>query len=163
MNINWEVRSINPEQTERIGELLGEAIKVPEVIELLADLGGGKTTFTKGFVHGLGSKDKVASPTFTLNKIYKAKNIQIHHFDFYRLAEPGVVRDQLQESLKDPQVVTVVEWSDIVKDVLPEDRISVEFKAVPDNAEARLIIFKFPQSKQSLIEKTRAKLIVVEP
>jgi tRNA threonylcarbamoyladenosine biosynthesis protein TsaE len=161
--MNWVIRSVNADDTERIGEFLGALIKSPEVIELRADLGGGKTTFTKGLVRGLGSKDRVGSPTFTLNKIYKADHVEIHHFDFYRLNEPGVVSDQLEESLQNPRVITIVEWADIVKGVLPENRITIEFKPVSDNEDERVVTFKVPPSKLEIIERLRTKLADSEP
>ncbi len=156
--MDWIIRSASAEDTERIGELLAELIKPPEVLELRADLGGGKTTFTKGLVRGFGSRDRVNSPTFTLNKIYKANRLEIHHFDFYRLDEPGVVSDQLEESLQNSRVVTIVEWADIVAGVLPEDRITIEFKPVADNEDERVITFIFPPSKMEIIERPRNKL-----
>jgi tRNA threonylcarbamoyladenosine biosynthesis protein TsaE len=161
--MNWVIRSVNADDTERIGEFLGALINSPEVIELRADLGGGKTTFTKGLVRGLGSKDRVGSPTFTLNKIYKADHVEIHHFDFYRLNEPGVVSDQLEESLQNPRVITIVEWADIVKGVLPENRITIEFKPVADNEDERVVTFKVPPSKLEIIERLRTKLADSEP
>jgi tRNA threonylcarbamoyladenosine biosynthesis protein TsaE len=161
--MNWVIRSVNADDTERIGEFLGALINSPEVIELRADLGGGKTTFTKGLVRGLGSKDRVGSPTFTLNKIYKADHVEIHHFDFYRLNAPGVVSDQLEESLQNSRVVTIVEWADIVKGVLPENRITIEFKPVADNEDERVVTFKVPPSKLEIIERLRTKLADSEP
>ncbi len=160
--MEWEIRSVNSDDTQKIGELLGSLIQTPEVIELRSDLGGGKTTFVCGLVRGFGSLDRVGSPTFTLNKIYKADNLEVHHFDFYRLRQPGVVKDQLEESLQDSRAVTVVEWSDIVKDVLPDERITIEFKPVPDNEDERVLTFKFPETKMELIEKLRNKLTEVE-
>jgi tRNA threonylcarbamoyladenosine biosynthesis protein TsaE len=156
--MTWEIRSANADETEKVGELLGGLIKAPEVVELKSDLGGGKTTFTRGLVRGLGSKDRVGSPTFTLNKIYKADHLEVHHFDFYRLNEPGVVSDQLEESLQNRRVVTIVEWADIVKGVLPEERITIEFKPVADNEDERLITFKYSQSKMEIIETLRTEL-----
>src|SRR3990172_13200391 len=102
--------SIDSADTERLGQLLGQRLKGGEVLELRADLGGGKTTFVRGLASGLKSTAKVASPTFTLNRIYKAGDLSIHHYDFYRLKEPGVMADQLAESLGDPKTITVVEW-----------------------------------------------------
>jgi tRNA threonylcarbamoyladenosine biosynthesis protein TsaE len=160
--MNWIIRSTGSDDTQRIGEALAELVKPPELIELRADLGGGKTTFTKGFVRGLGSADKVNSPTFTLNKIYKADHIEIHHFDFYRLDEPGVVSDQLEESLQNSRVVTIVEWADIVAGVLPDERITIEFKAVADTEDEREITFEVPESKMEIIEKLRNKLSETE-
>src|SRR3989344_4647612 len=94
----WQTVSTGSDDTERLGRLLGKLLKKPEVIELRADLGGGKTTFVRGLVKGFGSQDVVTSPTFTLNKVYQGRDgQQIHHFDFYRLSEPGIVADQLAE------------------------------------------------------------------
>ena len=154
----WQTVSIGSADSERLGRLLGEGLKSPEVIELRADLGGGKTTFVKGLALGFGSKDTVASPTFTLNKVYKAKDEQaIHHFDFYRLAQPGIVADQLAESLANPKVITVVEWSDIVQNVLPEKRLTVEFKMVADNPDERQVTINYPESKADLIKKLETR------
>jgi tRNA threonylcarbamoyladenosine biosynthesis protein TsaE len=161
--MNWVIRSTSADDTERIGRLLASIIKPPEVIELRSDLGGGKTTFTKGLVLGFGSRDKVSSPTFTLNKIYKAPHLEIHHFDFYRLDDPGVVSDQLKESLQDPKVVTIVEWADIVKGVLPDERITIEFRPVADNEDERVVTFEILPSKMEIIEKLRNKLSESEP
>src|SRR5581483_8998174 len=133
----WQLRSTDSADTERLGAALAKSLKPPIVIELRSDLGGGKTTFTRGLVRGIGSADKVASPTFTLNKIYKADHLEIHHFDFYRLNDPGVVSDQLEESLQNPGVITVVEWSDIVRGVLPDNRLIIEFQPVESDPDER--------------------------
>jgi tRNA threonylcarbamoyladenosine biosynthesis protein TsaE len=149
----WQTCSTESADTEKLGELLGKVLKSGEVIELSSDLGGGKTTFAKGLARGLGSKDTVSSPTFTISRIYKCKsNLEIHHFDFYRLHEAGIVADELAESLNDPKVVAVVEWSDVVQDVLPQDRLTIEFKAVADNLDEREIVIKYPEAKQGLIK-----------
>lgn len=116
-------------------------------------MGGGKTTFVRGLARGLGSKDTVASPTFTLNKIYEGKNSQIHHYDFYRLSEPGIMSDELAESLQSPKVITVVEWSDIVQHVLPENRLIIEFKPTANNPEEREISITYPESKAPVVRK----------
>jgi tRNA threonylcarbamoyladenosine biosynthesis protein TsaE len=161
--MNWIIRSTSADDTERIGRLLAGLLDPPEVLELRADLGGGKTTFTKGLVEGFGSHDKVGSPTFTLNKVYKTPNLEIHHFDFYRLDAAGVVADQLKESIENPKIITIVEWADIVGGVLPEGRISVEFKPVADNEDERIVTFEVPGSKMEIIEKLRNKLSEMEP
>ncbi|MBI2588946.1 tRNA (adenosine(37)-N6)-threonylcarbamoyltransferase complex ATPase subunit type 1 TsaE [Candidatus Saccharibacteria bacterium] len=125
-----------------------------EVIELRSDLGGGKTTFVRGLVRGLGSQDIVSSPTFTLNQIYKCKKgVELHHFDFYRLNDAGIMADQLVESLKNPCVVTVVEWSDIVQNVLPEQRLTIEFKPIANDSEEREIKISYPETKAALVRK----------
>ena len=154
--MTWQTSSTGYADTERLGEILGSLIDGAEVIELRADLGGGKTTFMRGLAKGLGSTDMVSSPTFTLNQVYKCRDdLEIHHFDFYRLSEPGIVADQLEESLKDSKVITVVEWSDIVEDVLPDIRLIIELTLADADPDARQINFKYGDSKLGLIEKLR--------
>jgi tRNA threonylcarbamoyladenosine biosynthesis protein TsaE len=136
-----QVVSRSAAQTEAIAEKLGAALRSGEVIELVSDLGGGKTTFVRGLVRGLGSDDRVASPTFTLSKLYQGRNHQIHHFDFYRLPEPGIMANELAEVVGDPQTVVVVEWGDVVQHVLPDNRLTVTIERLPDDDAGRRLIF----------------------
>ena len=137
----------------RLGELLGSKLSGGEVIDLVADLGGGKTTLTQGLARGLGSQENVVSPTFTLNRIYKGRSgLELHHFDFYRLNEPGIIADQLAESANDKKVVTVVEWSDIVKDVLPIEHITIEFRMAPDDPDERQITITYSENFANIIK-----------
>lgn len=134
------------------------------VVELRSDLGGGKTTFVKGLARGAGSKDTVTSPTFTLNQIYRTKNgIQIAHHDFYRLAEPGIMADELVESLQDDKTITIVEWADIVEDLLPEDRLAVGFKPVPTNTDQRQITFSYPEKMTGLMRQIETRWAKAQP
>lgn len=126
------MRSQSSDQTEQIGQKIGQTLKGGEIIELISDLGGGKTTMTRGIVQGMGSHDKVSSPTFTLNKEYNAGDLRVVHYDFYRLHEPGILEYELAESLNDPRVVTIIEWADIVQNVLPEERITVTISSIDD-------------------------------
>jgi tRNA threonylcarbamoyladenosine biosynthesis protein TsaE len=158
----WQTSSTSSADTERLGELLGSNLLGGEVIELRSDLGGGKTTFVVGLARGAGSADRVSSPTFTLNRIYKAKKFDIHHFDFYRLNEPGILRDQLAESLANKAVV-VVEWADIAADVLPKGRISISFEPSAVSSEQRRIIISYPESKRQIITKLESSWAEIEP
>jgi tRNA threonylcarbamoyladenosine biosynthesis protein TsaE len=121
-------------QTEQLGAQLGRNLRGGEVVELVSDLGGGKTTFVRGLARGMGSTDKVSSPSFTLSNEYAAKNLVLHHFDFYRLNEPGILKEELTEILEDPQAVTIVEWADIVEDVLPADKLTVHMRTTGENS-----------------------------
>ena len=156
-NMSWQTVTVGAADTERLGELMGKQIKAPELIELRSDLGGGKTTFVRGLARGLGSKDIVSSPSFTLKNIYKVGKLEIHHFDFYRLDEPGILSDQLSESLADEDIVTIVEWSDIVQDVLPEERVTVEFKPLANNTDERQITVYYPENKSSDIRRLESE------
>jgi tRNA threonylcarbamoyladenosine biosynthesis protein TsaE len=132
--VTSRIKSISSEQTEQLGAQIGARLKGGEVIELVSDLGGGKTTFVRGLARGAGSTDKVASPTFTLCKVYRAGNSEIHHFDFYRLHEAGIMADELAEVIGDPHVVVVVEWADAVQHVLPGSRLTVHIAHEADDA-----------------------------
>ena len=109
---------------------IGCNLKGGELIELVSDLGGGKTTFVKGLAEGAGSRDHVSSPSFTIRNDYAAKDFAIAHFDFYRLNEPGIIKDMLEEIMGDPSCVTVIEWAGLVKDVLPENHIRLTIQVV---------------------------------
>lgn len=143
--------------------MLGKRLEGGEVIELRSDLGGGKTTFVKGLARGAGSKDTVNSPTFTLSRIYRAPKFTISHFDFYRLDDPGIMADQLAESVADDQIVTVVEWAGIVNDVLPDERISIELQPLASSSEERRIIFNCPENKTRTLAAIQTAWQEVEP
>lgn len=85
----------------------------------------------RGLARGAGSTDVVASPTFTISKVYQAPKFQIYHFDFYRLDDPGLMAAELEEALADPKIVTVIEWAEVVGHVLPVDRLRVEIGQTP--------------------------------
>jgi tRNA threonylcarbamoyladenosine biosynthesis protein TsaE len=146
----WQIKSTSSEFTERLAEKIGENLKGGEVIELVSDLGGGKTTFTRGLVRGLGSEDKVASPTFTISKMYDAGELEVHHFDFYRLPDAGIMADELAEIVGDPKAIVVVEWADAVQHVLPDKRLRIVITQTPEGD--RELMFTYPDSLQYLIE-----------
>jgi tRNA threonylcarbamoyladenosine biosynthesis protein TsaE len=135
------IKSTNSNETEQIGEQIGRALKGGEVIELVSDLGGGKTTFVRGLAKGMGSTDNVASPTYTIRREYRTQDLTMHHFDFYRLQEPGVVQHELQEAIDDPSGVVVVEWADIVKGVLPKNRLTIHIKTTGETTRELQIKF----------------------
>ena len=130
----WQMHSTSSADTEHFAEGIGSRLRGGEVIELVSDLGGGKTTFVRGLARGAGSTDAVASPTFTISREYRAKELSIVHFDFYRLEEAGVVAEELREYVGDQQTVVVVEWGDIVQDVLPEKRLTIHIQLAGDEA-----------------------------
>src|SRR5688572_7395588 len=153
-HVTWQTVTKAAEETEALAERLATGLKGGEVIELVSDLGGGKTTFTRGLMRGLGSGDKVASPTFTISKMYAAGDLTVHHFDFYRLQEPGIIADELAEVIDDPKAITVVEWADVVQHVLPENRITIRIEQTPEGD--RRLTFHCPAGLHALMEKVEA-------
>lgn len=148
--MTWQTESTSSAQTEQLAAKLGANLRGGEVIELVSDLGGGKTTFTRGLVRGAGSRDRVASPTFTISREYKTPKFTIAHFDFYRLGEAGVVADELAEAVGDPAYMVVVEWGEIVHDVLPKDRLTVQLQLTGENS--RQISFEYPPELEYLLK-----------
>lgn len=147
----WRTTTTTPEETEALAERIGQALRGGESIELISDLGGGKTAFVRGLARGIGSHDHVASPTFTVSREYTSKNLTLYHFDFYRLQEPGVMLAELAELLVDPRGVVVIEWSDIVQHILPEQRITIELTVTGETS--RAIVITYPDVLQYLIPK----------
>lgn len=136
------VKSESAEQTKQIGQTIGSKLSGGELFEFKSDLGGGKTTFVSGLAKGFGSPDPVASPSFTISYVYtRSDGKQLHHFDFYRLDDPGVVAQELAEVEGDQDVVVAVEWGEIVHSVLPQERVLVTIEA--GEGEERSISFKF--------------------
>lgn len=122
------IQSADSSTTEAFGERLGRTLKGGEIIELISDLGGGKTTLTRGIARGAGSSDVVGSPTFTLSRVYRTFNFDIHHFDFYRLSEAGLMEHELQDLIGDPKAVLIIEWGAVVRRVLPEQRLTITIR-----------------------------------
>lgn len=144
------LQSSSAKHTELLAENFAQNIGGGEVIQLISDLGGGKTTFTRGFARGLNSQDVVSSPTFTISNEYQSSKFIIYHFDFYRLQDPGVVANELNEAIKDSGSVVIVEWADIVQNVLPEETIKIHFK--PSGNNSRTLEISVPASKLYAIE-----------
>ena len=108
-------------------EILQSENALPCVIELVGDVGAGKTTFTKGLARGLEITEEITSPTFTISKVYKNSHGQkLVHYDFYRLENPGIMVEDLFENLQDPHTVTVIEWADTVSEILPANHLRLE-------------------------------------
>lgn len=120
------------------GEFLGKILlylPMPHVIELVGDVGVGKTTFTRGIAKGLGVKDSVTSPSFTISKSYACENNKtLVHYDFYRLNDPGIMKKDLEESITSEGTITVVEWGESVADILPKNHLTIHLAYSDDGS-----------------------------
>ena len=116
-------------------EILQSQDALPYVIELVGDVGAGKTTFTKGLARGLEITEEITSPTFTISKVYEnSRGQKLVHYDFYRLENPGIMVEDLFENLQDPQTVTVIEWADTVSEILPANHLRLEILINDDDS-----------------------------
>lgn len=131
---------------KQLGEAIGRSVSGSEVLELVGDIGAGKTTLTKGIAQALGINEPVQSPTFTISRVYDSpRGLRLAHYDFYRLGEAGIMGDEIREAADDDSVV-VVEWAGAVDDDLPKDRLVVKITTI--SQEERLVEFH-PGGKKS--------------
>jgi tRNA threonylcarbamoyladenosine biosynthesis protein TsaE len=132
-----ELATATAEQTREVGAALALLLQPRDTVILTGDLGAGKTTLVQGIGRGLGVRDQVASPTFTLVREY-AGRLDVAHVDVYRLERIQEVVDLALDELGGPDRVLVVEWGDAVQDLLPTDRLTVEFTSSTDDDRRRL-------------------------
>ena len=121
--------------TQALAEKIGRSLKGGALIELIGDVGAGKTTFVKGLARGLAIDEDVQSPSFTISRVYEARDgLELRHYDFYRLSDAGIMSNELAESIHEPHVVTVIEWADIVEDILPKNRLTIRFTSTTETS-----------------------------
>ncbi len=123
----------SPEETHKVALELSKKLKIGDVVCLDGDLGVGKTMFTKGLSEGLGVTDYVTSPTYTIINRYDAP-IPVFHIDAYRIDD---VDEMYEIGFEDclSSGITVIEWSKIIEDILPKDRIRITIKKDMDIGE----------------------------
>ena len=140
---------------KEFGRTIGAALRGGEVLELIGDVGTGKTTLTKGLAEGLAISEPVQSPTFTISRVYAARDgLHLHHYDFYRLGEAGIMAEDVNEVMHDPAAVTVIEWSGAVSDVLPADRLQISIQATDEN-ERNVTVNAGGERSQALLEAVK--------
>ena len=116
-----------------------ESEKFPNMVICLdGELGSGKTVFVKGFAKALGIEDNITSPTFNIIKEYLNGEMPLYHMDVYRLDE--VDEDLGIKDYYNKGGVTIIEWSELIKNDLPEERLEIVFKIVDENT--RVLLFK---------------------
>lgn len=122
----WETNK--PEDTFLLGKQLGETAKPGDIYCLNGDLGVGKTVFTQGFAKGLGIEETVNSPTFTILQQYEEGRLPLWHFDVYRIGDVEEMEEIGYEDCFYGDGVCLIEWSDLIKEILPERviRITIE-------------------------------------
>ncbi len=153
--IKYQLITKSSQETERLASILARNLKGGEVIGLIGDLGGGKTTFVKGLALGLGIEEEILSPTFLLFKQYQTSKIILNHFDFYRIENIGEVLDiGFEEFIRHPQAVSVIEWADRVGRLLPEEKLIIKFDFIDEN-KRKLIFGGFGKKYKALISKLK--------
>lgn len=135
---------------KEFGARLGALLNGGEVIELVGDVGAGKTTLTKGIASGLQIDEDVQSPSFTISRVYDAANgLRLAHYDFYRLHDAGIMANELHETIHDTKTVTIIEWAEIISGVLPDDRLTITIHPIATDEHARMIELRAAGAKSN--------------
>ena len=122
----FEFNSVS--ETTDLGIKLGKLVNPGDVICLTGDLGTGKTHITKGIALGLGIKDTITSPTFTIVNEYDSGRIKLNHFDVYRVADPDEIYAIGFDDYIFSDAVSVIEWANYIEEILPKDILHINIK-----------------------------------
>ena len=147
--MDYKFTSKSEEDTLRLAENLESENWPNMVLCLNGELGSGKTVFTKGFASAMGIEETITSPTFNLIKEYMDGELPLYHMDVYRLQkndESVGFSDYFNKG-----GVTIIEWADIISDILPSERLEIYFKVIDENT--RVLVFKpFGQKYEDLCQ-----------
>ena len=124
--------SRSAEETFAMGEKKKKKLKPGMVLCLNGDLGVGKTVFVKGIARGLGIKEPVVSPTFTILQEYKDGQIPLYHFDVYRIEDEEEMFEIGFDDYLYGDGVCLIEWAENVKGLLPKDAVSITIEKDPE-------------------------------
>jgi len=144
------------EETVALAMKLGRMLQKGDNICLTGDLGTGKTAFTSRIAKALDIDGYITSPTFTIVNEYKGK-LPLYHFDVYRIGSPDEMFETGYEEYINGDGITVIEWADLIEDILPSERIDVSLrKDDPENPDSRQITMRFCGEKTGRYERSLA-------
>ncbi|MDP9300297.1 MAG: tRNA (adenosine(37)-N6)-threonylcarbamoyltransferase complex ATPase subunit type 1 TsaE [Actinomycetota bacterium] len=157
------LRTGTAEDTQAVGAAIAPLLRINDVMVLTGELGAGKTTLVRGIAKGLGADEHVASPTFTLVREYVSGRIPIAHVDVFRLDRIQDVVDLALNELEDGACVLIVEWGDVVEELLRDDRLRIELTTEDPtgDSEARRIVIT--SAGASWLERADELAAVTEP
>ena len=159
MENTLKIKINNEDETIKLGEILAKNAKKGMFIALNGDLGAGKTTLTKGIGKALGVDTTINSPTFTIMKIHNAKNQidgidKLYHLDVYRLTDSSGDFELEEYFYQDG--LTVVEWCDIIKDLIPDEYVELNFKII--DLVTRVVTIKTTNGLTEYLNKIKKEL-----
>lgn len=151
----------SPEETKELGKKIGKYLGSGDVVSLVGDLGAGKTHLVKGIALGLGVKDEVNSPSYTLIHEYGGR-VPLYHFDVYRLEELWQMEDLGYEEYFFGDGVCVIEWGDKISELLPSSylRISIARPKTESSGKRVIILSGIGKRYKEIVERMSAHGIV---
>ncbi len=126
--------STSDAMTLQIGEDLGRKLKKGSVVSLRGSLGAGKTVLAKGIAKAIGIKEAIVSPTFTIVQEYDGSSMKMYHLDLYRLSGEDEFESMGGEEFLYPDGITLIEWSEKIEDMLPEDTVYISITINEDQS-----------------------------
>lgn len=124
--------SYKPEDTFAIGEKLGRDAKPGQLCTLTGDLGAGKTVLTQGIAKGLGVREPVNSPTFTIAQVYDSGRMPLYHLDVYRIGDMEEMEEIGYEDYFYGEGLCIVEWADLIAELIPEEHVQIVIEKDPE-------------------------------
>ena len=146
---HYKFISKNENDTKNFARKLASKLKKNDVIVLTGELGSGKTKFVEGFLSFFGLEDEISSPTFTIVNEYKKDDINIYHFDVYRLEDSSEFYEIVGEEYFE-NGICLIEWGELILDALPKDFIHISFSKDESNDEIRTLNIDIPDSFEEI-------------
>ena len=138
IEMEYKITSYNERDTALLAENIESEKFSNMVICLVGDLGSGKTVFVKAFARALGVSEHITSPTFNIIKEYDDGEIPLYHMDVYRLED---AKEEIGiEDYYEKNGITIIEWADMIKDKLPEERLEIKFRIIDENTRVLVLI-----------------------
>ena len=119
------IETRSAQETYELGLKIGKEAKKGQVYTMVGDLGVGKTVFTQGMAHGLGIKEPISSPTFTIVQVYEEGRLPFYHFDVYRIGDIEEMDEVGFEEYVMGEGVSLIEWANLIEEILPERRTNI--------------------------------------
>lgn len=124
---NYQYISRSDIDTMNFAKKLAPHLQKKDIIVLSGELGSGKTKFTEGILSYFGLEDEISSPTFTIVNEYNKNNVNIYHFDVYRLSDISEFYEIGGEEYFN-NGICIIEWGELIEDALPDDYIKINFE-----------------------------------
>lgn len=135
---NYIYNSKSENDTKQLAKFIASNLKTGDTIILSGDLGSGKTKFTEGFLSYFNLENEISSPTFTIVNEYTKNNINIYHFDVYRLEDSSEFYAIGGEEYFE-KGICIIEWGELIEDALPKEYIKIDFSRGYDDENTRML------------------------
>ena len=148
------IKSKSQEETKKIAKIFAKFLSKGDVIVLTGELGSGKTKFVEGFLENFGLQNEISSPTFNIVNEYIGRQVNIYHFDVYRLEDSDEFYAIGGEEYFE-KGICLIEWGEIISDVLPKDCIHIIINKDSNNENLRIFEFNACDKYNEILSKLK--------